>query len=178
MSELRFSCTPAGRIAVSRVRIRRLLLGMAVLMAVVGVWMFWISRWGPGLICAGAMVLCWFTWQMSGDLDPLWLTIEDDELSVQMRRQRQALPLRSPRARRLTDEESAHLDSLASASGVMFATASYESHLLGAFDLFATNLDTPLLVEVDAAPEDVERDVERWIVTPDDPTGFLAVFAG
>ena len=136
--------------------------------------MFVVGRWGPGLICMGAMFLSWFSWRMSADLDPLWLTLDGRELSVQMRRQRQTLPLRSPRARRLSEAERTHLDSLTSASGVTFATASYESHVLGAFDLYATDLSRAVVVEVDAPEDDPERDVERWIVTPDDAEGFLA----
>lgn len=169
-----FRCTPGTRVAASRRRLRRLLLGLAGLMIVLAIAMFATTRWGPGLISLGAALLAWFAWHMSGDLDPLWLTLDGDTLSVQMRRQRQSLPLRSPRARRLDRDELAHLESLTSASGVVFATASYESHRLGAFDLYATDLERAVLVEVEAPEDDPERDVERWVVTPDDPEGFLA----
>ena len=56
---------------------------------------------------------------------------------------------------------------------IPFATASYESHVLGAFDLFATDLSRAVVIEVDAPADDPERDVERWVVTPDDADGFL-----
>ena len=78
-------------------------------------------------------------------------------------------------ARRLDAAERAHLASLTSAGGVTFASASYESRLLGAFDLHATNLDHAVLIETDAPPIRTGRgDRLRWIVTPDDSRGFLS----
>jgi hypothetical protein len=58
---------------------------------------------------------------------------------------------------------------------VTFASASYESRLLGVFDLHATDLEHAVLVETDApAEERDETDRLRWIVTPDQPEAFLA----
>ncbi len=171
-SERVFKCSPGGAVALGKRRIRRLLLGLALLMAGLGVWMFVVGRWGPGLICCGAVALILLSLSMSGDLDPLWLTVSRGRLSVQMRRKSQALELVSVTSRRLAAEELRHLSSLSAASGVIFATASFESHLLGAFDLFATDLDNAVAVEVDAPPEQ-EEDRICWVVTPDDPAGFL-----
>lgn len=181
---LTFRCTPGGAIARGRRRMRRLLLGAALLMLGLGVGVLIAGRWGPALICAGAAFLSFFAWRMSGDLDPLWLTLEADQLTVQMRRQRASLALSNVMARHLTAEENAHLASLTSAAGVTFASASYESRMLGAFDLHATDLGHAVLVETDAAPEPRGRrgshhaveepeDRVRWIVTPDDPGSFL-----
>jgi hypothetical protein len=154
--------------------VRRLLIGAALLMLALAVVVLVAGRWGPALICGGVAFLSFFAWQMSGDLDPFWLTLAPRELTVQMRRQRASLALFDVVARRLTPEESAHLASLTSAGGVTFASASYESRLLGAFDLHATDLDHAVLVEVDAPPDRKdEADRLRWIVTPDDPEGFL-----
>lgn len=169
-----FRCTPGGAVAAGRRRVRRLLLGAALLMLVLAVVVLIAGRWGPALICGGVAFLCFFAWRMSGDLDPFWLTIERGALTVQMRRQRATLALSNVLARRLTPDERTHLASLISAGGVTFASASYESRALGAFDLHATDLDHAVLVETDA-PEDErdESDRKRWIVTPDDPEAFL-----
>jgi hypothetical protein len=169
-----FRCSPAGAIAAGRRRVRRLLVGASLLMLALAVVVLYGGRWGPALICAGAGFLSFFAWRMSGDLDPLWLTVGPDELTVQMRRQRASLALRNVEARRLTPEEREHLASLTSAGGVTFASASYESRLLGSFDLHATSFDHAVLVECDAPEEErEENDRVRWIVTPDDPDGFL-----
>jgi hypothetical protein len=169
-----FRCTPGGAIAAGRRRIGRILLGAALLMLALAIVVLISGRWGPAVICAGAAALAFLAWRMSGDLDPLWLTLTPGELMVQMRRQRASLALASVTARRLDEEERAHLGSLTSAGGVTFASASYESRLLGAFDLHATNLANAVLIEVDAPPEQKdELDRLRWIVTPDQPEEFL-----
>jgi hypothetical protein len=169
-----FRCTPGGAVAAGRRRLLRLLLGASLFMLALAVMVLIAGRWGQALICAGAAALAFLAWRMSGDLDPLWLTLAQDELTVQMRRQRTSLALASVVARRLDDQERAHLTTLTSAGGVTFASASYESRLLGAFDLHATNLANAVLVEVDAPPDQKdETDRLRWIVTPDDPEGFL-----
>src|SRR5262245_15354577 len=117
---LTFRSTPGGAIAAGRRRLRRLLLGAALLMAALAIGVLVAGRWGPALICAGAAFLSFFAWQMSGDLDPLWLTLDGGELVVQMRRQRASLALRDVAARRLTADERAHLASLTEAGGVTF----------------------------------------------------------
>src|SRR5688572_17022601 len=170
-----FRCTPGGTIAAGRRRVGRLLLGSALLMLVLAVVVLIAGRWGPALICGGAAFLAFFAWRMSGDLDPLWLTLVPGDLKVQMRRQHANLHLSNVAARRLTGAEREHLASLTSANGVTFASASYESRLLGAFDLHATNLDHAVLVETDVPEEEREDDDRRrWIVTPDDGEAFLA----
>jgi hypothetical protein len=175
---LTFRCTPGGAIAAGRRRVRRLLVGAALLMLGLAVAVLIAGRWGPALLCAGAAFLALFAWRMSGDLDPLWLTLHGDQLRVQMRRQRASLALRNVAARPLDAAERAHLASLAEAGGVTFASASYESRQLGAFDLHATNLDHAVLIEVDA-PEEFsgETDRLRWIVTPDEPEALLRAIA-
>jgi hypothetical protein len=144
------------------------MLGLAIAVMSAG-------RWGPGMLALGASFLALFAWQMSGDLDPLWLTLSPGALTVQMRRQRASLVLSQLSVRLLTAEERAHLASLTEAGGMTFANASYESRLLGAFDLHATDLDHAVLVEVDA-PADQRDDSDRlrWVVTPDDPEAFVA----
>ena len=162
------------------------MLALAIVVLIAG-------RWGPALVCGGVAFLCFFAWRMSGDLDPFWLTLEPGALTVQMRRQRASLALTNVVARRLTPEERAHLALLASAGGVTFASASYESLQLGAFDLHATNLDNAVMVETDASPEEIESrahrshldppsplppsDRTRWIVTPDEPERLIAALS-
>ena len=107
-------CTPGGAIAAGRRRVGRLLLGATLLMLVLAVVMSFGGRWGPAVVCVGAAFLAFLAWRMSGDLDPLWLTLEPGELMVQMRRQRASLLLQSVEARPLDAAERAHLASLTS----------------------------------------------------------------
>ena len=95
-----FRCTPGGAIAAGRRRIGRILLGATFLMLALAIVVLVVGRWGPALICGGAAALAYLAWRMSGDLDPLWLTLTPGELMVQMRRQRASLALVSVAARR------------------------------------------------------------------------------
>ena len=98
---LRFRCTPAGEVARGRRRLRALLLGMAAAMLGLAIVLAVVSRWGPSVLFLVTAALCWFVWQMSGDLDPLWLELRPGELAVQMRRRRSVLQLADATARRL-----------------------------------------------------------------------------
>jgi hypothetical protein len=171
-SESRFRCTPAGDVARGRRRLRLLLLGMAAAMVLLGIALALVTRWGPSVLCLATAAVCWFVWQMSGDLDPLWLELSPAELSVQMRRRRSTLALVGAAARRLSAEEREHLADLASASGVVFSSAAFESRRFGEIHLFATNLAHAVLLEADDPEEAGERLV--WVVTPDDPESLLA----
>lgn len=169
MSVRRFACTPGGAILRGRLRLRRLLVGLTLLMLAVSV-AVWITdqRWLAVFVVLIAAVP-WTAWRMSGDLEPLWLEVGDGLLIIQMRRRRERFPAAGAEARRLTDEETAHLETLATSGGVAAGTGGFESRLLGEVDLYASDFAHAVLVEL------TER---RFILTPDDPEGFMTALAG
>jgi PH (Pleckstrin Homology) domain-containing protein len=170
MSARRFSCAPGGAILRGRTRLRRLLVGLALVLVAAAV-LFWLSllvrrggTWWPGLFALLGAAVPWMAWRMSGDLDLLGLDVEDGRLTIRMRRRRERFDLAGAAARRLTPEEIAHLERLATNGGVTAGTGGFESHLLGEFDLYATDLANAVLVDLGET---------RLIVTPDDPEGLL-----
>ena len=172
--ELRFSCTAGGAILRGQRRLRRLLVGLALVLVAAAV-LYWLSllirggSWWPGLFALLAAAVPWTAWRMSGDLDLLGLELAGGRLTIQMRRRRERFDLAGAVGRRLTPEEIDHLERLATNGGVTAGTCGFESHLLGEFDLYATDLANAVLVEL--------GEETRLIVTPDDPDGFLRALA-
>jgi Bacterial PH domain len=164
MSVRRFPCTPGGAVLRGRLRLRKLLVGLALLMIVVAV-AAWIGgqRW-PAVFALLVAAVPWTAWRMSGDLDLLWLDAGNGYLVIQMRRRRERFPVSGAEARRLTPEEIEHLERLATSGGVTAGTGGFDSRLLGEIDLYASDLSNSVLVEVGE---------NRLIVTPDDPEGLL-----
>jgi hypothetical protein len=105
---------------------------------------------------------------MSRELSPQWLEIADGELTIQTPRARLTIELERARVRLLEDGEIAHLRKLASTAGLVAGVGGFDSHLLGEFDLYASNLDKAVLIE---SSED------RIVVTPDQPAAFLVASA-
>jgi PH (Pleckstrin Homology) domain-containing protein len=168
VSARRFACTAGGAIRRGRRRLRALLVGLALLMVAVAVATWWAGRRWPGVLALLVALAPWTAWRMSGDLDPLWLELEGGWLAIQMRRRRERFAVAGAGARRLTGEEVAHLERLATAGGVAAGSGGFESHLLGEFDLYASDLAHGVLLDLGDS---------RMIVTPDDPEGFLAALA-
>jgi hypothetical protein len=164
-SDHRFPCTPGGAILRGRRRLRTLLVGLALLMVGVAVATWIAGRLWPGLLALLVAAIPWTAWRMSGDLDPLWLELEDGWLAVQMRRRRERFPVSGAEARRLTPEETAHIERLASAGGVAAGSGGFESHLLGELDLYASDFAHAVLLDLGES---------RLIVTPDAPDELLA----
>ncbi|HSF43618.1 MAG TPA: PH domain-containing protein [Thermoanaerobaculia bacterium] len=165
----RFPCTPGGAVVRGRRRLRYLLLGLAGLMVVVAIATWIVGRFWPGLIALLVAFIPWTAWRMSGDLDVLWLDLVAGRLTVQMRRRHERFAIAGAEARRLAPDEIAHLETLTEAGGVSAGTGGFESHRLGEFDLYASNLANAVLVDLGET---------RLIVTPDDPEGFLAAVGG
>jgi hypothetical protein len=159
-----FPCTLGGVILRGRRRLRILLLGLTLAMLVVGVLTLAAGRIGPGLLALVVALIPWTAWRMSGDLDLFWLDLEEGRLAIQMRRRRERFAAAGADGRRLSREEIAHLESLATAGGVTAGTGGFESHRLGEFDLYASDFANAVLVDLGET---------RLIVTPDDPQGFL-----
>lgn len=164
MSARRFPCTPGGAVLRGRLRLRKLLVGLTLLMIVVAV-LTWIAgqRW-PAVLALLVAAIPWTAWRMSGDLDVLWLDVDSNHLTIQMRRRRERFPLGGAEARRLTPEEIDHLERLATSGGVTAGTGGFDSRLLGEIDLYASNFPNSVLVEIGE---------NRLVVTPDNPDGLL-----
>jgi hypothetical protein len=166
---IRFACTAAGVIAGGRRILARLLLSVAAAMVVIGVAVWVADRKLPALLCLVVAFALWTIWRMSGDLDLQWLDLAPDALTLQLRRQRLRLPLLAPTARPLDAAERDHVARLASHGPLVAGTGGFDSHLLGEFNLYATDLDRAILVDTGDG---------RVVVTPDDPAAFLRALAG
>jgi len=165
VSALRFPCSPGGAVLRGRRKLRALLVGLALLMVAVAVAAWIAGRLWPGLLALAVALIPWTAWRMSGDLDPLWLDLEDGWLTVQMRTRRERFAVAGAPARRLTPEETAHVEGLATTGGVAAGSGGFESHRLGEIDLYASDYAHAVLIDLGES---------RLIVTPDDPEGFLA----
>lgn len=161
--ERRFLCTPGGAIARGRLRLGRLLLGLAVLMLGLAAAAGWRGEIGPALLAAGVALVSWTAWRMSREPEILRLEIDGDELAIQLRRRRIEVPLADLTARRLSPAEIAHLEQLAARAGITAGSGGYDSRLLGEIELHASDLANAVLVEGTA----------RLVLTPDGPEDFL-----
>lgn len=171
MTARRFPCTAGGAVLRGRLRLRRLLVGLTLLMVAVAAATWVAGRFWPGLLALLVAAVPWTAWRMSGDLDPLWLELDGSiggMLSIQMRRRRERFRVAGAEVRRLTPEEIEHLERLATSGGVAAGTGGFESRLLGEFDLYASDLAHAVLVDLGET---------RLVVTPDDPEGFRAAMA-
>ena len=162
-SSRRFDCSNGGLVLDSRRRLRRFLLGLALLCFAVAV-AAWFARTVPALLAVAAGALALYARRMSADLDPLWLEIDGSRMAVQMRRQRQSVELAGSAARQLTGEEIDHLARLATTAGLTAGTGGFDSHRLGEIDLYATDLERAVLIQ---------HEESATVVTPDDPGAFV-----
>lgn len=164
MSVRRFPCAPGGAVLQGRTRLRRLLVGLTVLMIAVAA-AAWIGgqRW-PAVFALLVSAIPWTAWRMSGDLDLLWIDVGKGAMTIQMRRRRERFPLAGAAARRLSPEEIAHLQGLATTGGVTAGTGGFDSRLLGELDLYASDFANAVLVDLGE---------NRVVVTPDNPDDFL-----
>lgn len=164
MSARRFPCTPGGAVLRGRLRLRLLLVGLALLMIVVAV-LTWAAgqRW-PAVLALLVSAFPWTAWRMSGDLDLLWIDVGNGYLRIQMRRRRERFPLGGAATRRLSPEEIEHLEKLATSGGVTAGTGGFDSRLLGEIDLYASDLANSVLVDLGES---------RLVVTPDNPAELL-----
>jgi len=161
----RFACTPGGAIARGHRRLARFLGALALLMAAVAVAAFAAGRIGAGLIALLVAVGPLLARGLLRGAEPSVLALGEGALTIVMAADRVEIPLAGARARRLTAAETAHLERLATLGGVTAGTGSFDSHLLGELDLYATDFANAVLLDL------AERSL---IVTPDDPERFLA----
>ncbi len=159
-----FRCSPGGSIATGRRRLKGLLAAVGLLMLVVAGLTLWTGRVVPGLIAGLVGAAALFILRMSGDLEPLVLEVTPELLTVQTRRRWLRVPLPPLTARRLRADEIGHIEALATAGGVVTGSGGFDSHRLGEFDLYASDLANAVLVEAEEI---------RVVVTPDRPEEFL-----
>lgn len=164
MEARRFACSEGGELARKRRRRRAALVGVSVLTWALALVTLWQGRTGPAVLAAGAALLTWAAQRWSRELDLLWVEVKDDTLVMRTKRRLLDFPLTGARARRLSHGEVEHLEGLARYASPFLASASYDSHLLGEFDLYGTRLGNAVLV---SSGED------QVVVTPDDPQAFL-----
>ena len=164
----RFSCTPAGVIAASRRRFSAFLLALVLIMTVATAAMLVAGRFVPALLAAGVGLVIAMAWRMSLELSPQWMEIAQGQLTVQTASVRFVVPLEGAVARQLQREEKDHIRKLASTAGLVAGVGGFDSHVIGEFDLYATDLEKAVLVD------SIE---DRFIVSPDNPTAFLAAIA-
>jgi len=162
---VRFVCTPGGAIAKGRRRLSLLLLSLALLLLLAGTFAWTTGKHWPAFLAWALALVPWTAWRMSGDLEPVWLEVGRGTLLVQMRRRHERLPLDGATARRLTPEEIAHVERLATSGGMVAGSGGFDSSLLGELDLYASDLAHAVLVDLGES---------RLVVTPDEPDLFLS----
>ena len=126
------------------------------------------DRLVPALLAAGVGLVVGMAWRMSRELSPQWMEISKGQLTVQTASVRVEVPLEGASAKALETGEIAHIRRLASTAGLVTGVGGFDSHLLGEFDLYATDLDHAVLVDCGEG---------RFVVTPDRPREFLAAVA-
>jgi hypothetical protein len=161
---VRFLSTSGGAIARGRRRLRWLLGGLCLFLLLAATGAFAARRIGAGVIALLALAVPLFAWRTASDHETLWLDLDGDELEIRMRWRRRRLPLSGTRARRLDPSEIADLERLATLGGVTAGAGGFESRRLGEIELYASDLRNAVLME---------RDEERWVLTPDDAEGFV-----
>jgi hypothetical protein len=162
----RFPSTLGGSIGASRRRFKLLMLSLGILMLVVGIVVLVDGRVVAALLALAVALVSRLAWKMSGDLTPVWLEVEPHKLNIQTSSRLVEIPLEGASARVLTADEQAHLERLTAAGGFVVASGGFDSHVLGEFDLYASDLGHGVLVEATD---------HRVVVTPDDPQKFLEV---
>jgi hypothetical protein len=162
--ERRFRCTPGGAILRGRSRLKRALMGLAVLMLTLSLAAGAAGRRGPAFAALAVALIPWTAWRLGGHLDPFWVGAGGGWLTVESRRRQERFAAAGAEARRLKPGEVSHLETLAAGGWVAVGWGGFESHRLGEFDLYASDLAQAVLVDLGAT---------RLILTPDDPEGFL-----
>lgn len=145
-------------------RLALLLVGLCLAMLITAI-AVWISgRIFPGILAFIMAFVTFTAWRMSRELTLQWLELGDGVLTLRAIHQQIQLPASELQSRRLDRTEIEHLEQLASAGGIVAGSGGYDSHMLGEFDLYATDLGNSVLVESSEL---------RFVVTPDEPEVFL-----
>lgn len=164
----RFPCTTAGAVLAGRRKLRLILLLPAWIMiaATVAAWV--TGQVFGGLLSLFGAVVLYALWRMANRHEPIYLEVDGGRLRFRLRWQLFEVDVDSAACRRLTAPEKAHLERLVDVGGLVATSGGYDSHQLGEFDLYASNLDHAVLLETQEA---------RFVVTPDDPDAFVEAIA-
>ena len=163
-----FVCSSGGAIARGK-RLMGLLFGtVGLLMVGAAIYSWSRGSWGAALLAAALTVVTLWTWRTTGSLEPRWIEIDERAVTITTRSVLVRLPRAGAMARVLNEEERRHLERLAT-MGVTAPSGGFDSRLLGEFELYASNLETPVLVEAGDL---------RVVLTPDDPEAFIAALTG
>lgn len=150
--------------AAGRRRLRLILIGPALLMLGLAIFSWTRGSIFQGFLCVGVALVLMITWRMANQLEPLYFEIQGDQLEVRLRWRLFHIDLEGAKARLLAVEELEHLELLVSVGGIVATSGSYDSHRLGEFDLYASDLGNAVLLETEET---------RLVVTPDDPSGLV-----
>ena len=160
----RFPCTSGGRVAAGRRRLRLILVGPALLMSGLAIYSWAQGSIFQGLLCVGVALVLIVAWRMANQLEPLYFEVQGGRLEVRLRWRLFHIDLEGASARLLTEDEREHLERLVSVGGIVATSGSYDSHQLGEFDLYASDLSNAMLLETEEA---------RLVLTPNDPRGMV-----
>lgn len=168
----KFVCSSGGSVEADRRKLQWGLVTLALAVFAVAGLLFVRGVVGSALILTLVGVMTVYAARMARDLDLLWIELDpgggDEALVLQLRRRRLARP--APRsARTLTAEENEHLKQLTRWSGFQVATGGYESRMLGEIEVYTSNLDRPVLLELTE---------EALVVTPDEPDRLVTAVHG
>lgn len=163
----RFSCTAEGVVARGRRRLEWLFLFLALIM-IAAMLVAWLAgRIAPGVLALAVLLLIALARRLSRELHPRGLELRPGSLIIDTQRHRIDIPIDGAKVRRLGASEIRHVERLASVGGIVAGSGGFDSHLLGEFDLYASNLQNSLFVDAHGS---------RLLVTPDQPDEFLATF--
>jgi len=166
-SDRGFSCTLGGTVALGRRRLARLLGGLGGLLLLTTI-ACWVSgRVFPGLLALLVGLVVAFAWRMSNDLVPRFLRFDDQALLIETPARLIPMPIADATIRRLEPDEIRHLEALTSAGGFVAGSGGFDSHHLGEFDLYGSDLANAVFIQ------GLEG---RLIVTPDQPAEFIEAF--
>lgn len=160
----RFSCTPGGVIARGRTRMEWLFLVLAVTMLAAAVAAWVTGRIVPALLALAVVVIIALARRMSRELQPRAVELGPGSLTIETEGHRIDVPIEGAKVRRLEASEIRHLERLASVGGIVAGAGGFDSHLLGEFDLYASNLQNSLFVDAPGS---------RLVLTPDRPDEFI-----
>lgn len=160
-----FSCSADGAVAAGQRRLSWMFSALGAVLLGAAAFALGTRQILAGVIALVIALGVFIIYRMSRELDLTELIVERGTLSILMRHALRRLPLEDATFRRLKESEIDHLVSLTSSGGFVAGAGGFDSHLLGEFDLYASRLENSILLETTDG---------RVIVTPDDPTEFLA----
>lgn len=164
-----FPCTPGGSVARGRKILWRLSIASSVLLLGASVVTFATGPLVPAMVLLLLAFSLQFALRLFLDAEPRQLRIEGGAVRLRLDSEAEEIfPLAGATARRLGEEEIAHVAHLAERARLVLGGGSFDSHRLGEFDLYASDLANAVLLS---------SEEKTWVVTPDTPGAFLDAIA-